>query len=154
MVLVLLGIVKGASLLTELLERRPDVAERIATAPGVRRYVDVRTPADHIVDTSNMVAATTTATPTNPIATPQPDSNALLLRNKAEALAALVHAGKVGETEGIKLVFGCAPSSSNPRYLAARAALKEELAKLQPPPAPAARVIPMRDNGRERMVEV
>lgn len=69
----------------------------------------------------------------NGIATPTTDSNALLLRAKAETLAALVKAGKVGETEGIKLIFGVAPSSSNPRYIEARAALKEALARLDPP---------------------
>lgn len=76
--------------------------------------------------------ATTSQNSNNPIATPAIDSNDLLLRNEAATLAKLVKAGKVGETEGIKLVYGVAPSSSNPRYLRARAMLKEELAKLEP----------------------
>jgi hypothetical protein len=54
----------------------------------------------------------------------------LLLAGQARALAALVKAGKVTETEGIKLVFGVSPSSTNARYQAARAALKTELARL------------------------
>lgn len=69
----------------------------------------------------------------NVIATPATDSNALLLQNTARNLAIAVKAGKMTETEGIKLFFGVSPSSSNPRYLAARAALKAELEKLDPP---------------------
>jgi hypothetical protein len=65
----------------------------------------------------------------NGIAITATERNALLLHAKAEALATLVKAGKVNETEGIKLVFGVSPSSTNPRYQAARAALKAELAQ-------------------------
>ena len=75
--------------------------------------------------------ATTATTEQQSIATPATDSNDLLLRNEAATLAKLVKAGKVGETEGIKIIYGVAPSSSNPRYLKARAMLKEELAKLE-----------------------
>jgi len=53
-----------------------------------------------------------------------------LLVGQARALAAMVKAGKIGETEGIKIVFGVSPSSTSPRYQAARAALKAELARL------------------------
>lgn len=73
--------------------------------------------------------ATTATEEQQSVATLQNDSNELLLRAKAEALAALVLAGKVGETEGIKRVYGVAPSSSNPRYLAARDALKAAMAE-------------------------
>lgn len=79
-------------------------------------------------------AATTATTQQQPIAMPQNDSNALLLHAKAEALAAMVKAGKIGETDGIKTVFGEKPSSTNPRYLAARDALKQALAELEPGP--------------------
>lgn len=58
-------------------------------------------------------------------------SNPLLLQTTAANLAKMVRAGKIGETEGIKLLFGVRPSSTNPRYLAARDALKAELAKLE-----------------------
>jgi hypothetical protein len=81
----------------------------------------------------------TTTTPQNSnngVAITQNDRNALLLQTQAATLAAMVKAGKIGETEGIRLVFGVAPSSSNPRYIAARAALKTELAKLSPSPYP------------------
>jgi len=81
----------------------------------------------------------TTTTPQNSnngVAITQNDRNALLLQTQAATLAAMVRAGKIGETEGIRLVFGVAPSSSNPRYIAARAALKTELAKLEPSPYP------------------
>lgn len=70
-----------------------------------------------------------TTTPQNKqqsVATPQNDSNALL-REQARVLALMVRTGKIGETDGIRLVFGCVPSSSNPKYLAARDALKTEL---------------------------
>lgn len=77
-------------------------------------------------------ATTTPAISNNGVAMPATDSNDLLL-GQARALAAMVKAGKIGETEGIKLIFGVSPSSTNPRYIAARAALKEELAKLEPP---------------------
>ena len=76
--------------------------------------------------------ATTATLQQQQIATPQNDSNALLLQAKAEALAALVKDGLVGETKGLQSVFKVRPSSTNPRYLAARDALKAELAKLEP----------------------
>lgn len=79
----------------------------------------------------NSIATTTPQNSNNRVATPQNASNDLLLQAKAEALAAMVKAGKIGETDGIKMVFGVSPSSSNPRYQAARAALKAELAKLE-----------------------
>ncbi len=75
-------------------------------------------------------ATTTLQNNNNGIATPTTDSNELLLQAKAQALAAMVKAKKIGETDGIKLVFGVAASSSNPRYIAARAALKAELERL------------------------
>lgn len=56
-----------------------------------------------------------------------------LLDGQARALAVAVKAGKWGETEGIKAVFGVSPSSTNQRYIAARAALKAELEKLNNP---------------------
>lgn len=77
--------------------------------------------------------ATTLQNSNNAIATPATDSNALLFQQRAADLALAVKAGKIGQTAGIKLYFGVSPSSTNPRYLAARAALKEELAKLDPP---------------------
>lgn len=64
------------------------------------------------------------------------DDNALLLRNEATALAKLVKAGIVGETKGLQIVFDVKPSSTSPRYLAAREALKAELARLDPPARP------------------
>lgn len=85
-----------------------------------------------IVDVAPVVAATPQNN-NNGIATPQNDSNDLLLQSKAESLAIMVKAGKIGETDGIKLIFGVGPSSSNPRYLAARDALKKELEKLDNP---------------------
>ncbi len=77
------------------------------------------------------VATTTTLKPATVIAITQNEPNALLLHARADALAALVVAGKVGETEGIKLVFGASPSSSNRTYLDARTALKAAIAKRQ-----------------------
>jgi energy-coupling factor transporter transmembrane protein EcfT len=84
----------------------------------------------------------------NGIAMPATERNALLLQAKAEALAAMVKAQKIGETDGIKLVFGVSPSSSNLRYIAARAALKEELAKLDPPKF---RMTPEQENARNAL---
>lgn len=75
--------------------------------------------------------ATTTAQPaTSALQSPAIDRNGLLLEGQARALATMVKAGKIGETEGIKIVFGISPSSTNARYLAARAALKAELDRL------------------------
>lgn len=96
-------------------------------------------------DRSFPPATTTLQNSNNGIAMPATDNNALLLQAKAEALATMVKAGKIGETEGIKLIFGVAPSSSNPRYITARAALKEELAKLDPPKF---RMTPEQENAR------
>lgn len=77
------------------------------------------------------VAATTATTQQQSIAMQQSDSNALLLHAKAEALAQLVKAGAIGETKGLQIVFSVRPSSTNPRYLAARDALKAEMARLE-----------------------
>ena len=78
------------------------------------------------------LATTTPQNDNNGIAITATEHNALLFAAKADALAALVHAGKVGETEGIKLVFGVGPSSSSKTYQAARELLKARLARLQP----------------------
>lgn len=74
----------------------------------------------------------TPETERNGIAIDNNERNALLFAGRAEALAAMVHAGKVGETEGIKIVYGCAPSSTGKTYLAARELLKARLARLAP----------------------
>lgn len=87
-------------------------------------------------DTDLAIAELETTTATSQqqcIAMGTTDSNALLLQAKAEALAAMVKAGAVGETKGLQIVFGVKPSSTNPRYLAARDALKNELVKLDKP---------------------
>lgn len=74
-------------------------------------------------------ATTTPATSNNALQSNATYSNGLL-DGQARALAAMVQAGKVGETDGIKIVFGVSPSSTNARYQAARAALKAELERL------------------------
>lgn len=84
-------------------------------------------------NTDDDPATTTIAKEQQSIAITQQDRNVLLFQGETQALAKMVHAGKVGETEGIKIVYGVSPSSSNPKYIAARAALKEELEKLDPP---------------------
>lgn len=88
--------------------------------------------ADRPLHGDNAPATTTPAISNNRVAITQLDSN-LLLQEDARVLAIMVKAGKVGETEGIRLVFSCAPSSSNPKYIAARSALKAELEKLTNP---------------------
>ncbi len=75
-------------------------------------------------------ATTTPQNSNNGIAITATERNDLLLQAKAEALAAMVLAGKIGETDGIKIVFGVSPSSSNPRYQAARSALKAAMERL------------------------
>lgn len=75
---------------------------------------------------------TSATTGTQPIAIEDNERNALLFAGKADALAALVQAGKVGETEGIKIVYGVGPSSTNKTYLTAREMLKARLARMQP----------------------
>jgi len=84
------------------------------------------------------VAATTAITQQQSIAIEQNDRNALLLQAKAEALAALVEAGAITETKGLQIVFGVRPSSTNPRYLAAREALHVELDRRRGAPTPIA----------------
>lgn len=84
-------------------------------------------------DAAVYVAATMPATQQQSIAIEQNERNALLLQAKAEALAAMVEAGLVTETKGLQVVFNVRPSSTNPRYLAARDALHAELAKRTTP---------------------
>lgn len=149
MVLVLVGVIKGLSLLTEWLERRGSVKASAAAAPVVTSNGRDQ---QNALPAVAPPPATTTTTPANVIATPATDNNALLLRAKAEALAALVLAGKVGETEGIKLVYGVGPSSSNPRYLEAREALKAAMVKQAPDPPPKFRPLtPEQQKFREEM---
>lgn len=81
-------------------------------------------------DRPNSFATTTPATSNNALQSGATNSNELLI-GQARALAAMVKAGKIGETEGIKMVFGVSPSSTNPRYQAARGALKDALARLE-----------------------
>jgi hypothetical protein len=77
-------------------------------------------------------ATTTPRNDGNGTAISTTEYNALLFAAKADALAAMVHAGKVGETEGIKIVFGVGPSSTNKTYQTAREMLKARLARLAP----------------------
>lgn len=81
----------------------------------------------------NQQATTTLQPDNNLIAITQNERNDLLQRGRAQALATLVAAKKVTETDGILIVFGVKPSSSSKRYHEARAALRDELAKLQGP---------------------
>ena len=140
-VLVLVGAIKVLSLFSQWLDR-PKIIPASA-APLVKRfagkYVELRPvmatesePGEEEEQDADS-PATSQQNSNNGIAMQQGDSNALLLQAKAEALAALVKAGKIGETEGIKIVYGLTASSTNPKYQAARAALKEELQKLDQP---------------------
>jgi hypothetical protein len=81
----------------------------------------------------NTPATTTLATDNNSIAMLQNERNELLLLGKAQALATLVQAKKINETDGILIVFGVKPSSTSQKYQAARKALRDELVKLQGP---------------------
>ncbi len=110
-------------------------------APAYQMSSDGEEPEDISLAANNA----TTQQPATTLCSAGYDHNELLLRGQAIALAAMVKAGKTGETEGIKTVFHVSPSSSNPRYLAARAALKAELAKLDTGPrfpAPAGGTVP------------
>lgn len=73
--------------------------------------------------------------PVVPVAITQTDRNALLLDGRMDALATFVAARLISETEGIKLLEGVNPSSSNKTYQAARAALKAAQARRQTFPA-------------------
>jgi hypothetical protein len=72
------------------------------------------------------------ATVQHAIAMRQNAGNDSLLVARMDALAALVIAGKIGETEGIKLIEGVSPSSKNKQYLAARDALHAAMRRRQP----------------------
>jgi hypothetical protein len=101
---------------------------------------------DHIMSRSTATGATQNSNQEPAFSpattTPATSNNALqsdatyskgLLDGQARALAIAVRAGKYGETEGLKAVFGVSPSSTNRRYIDARAALKAELARLDNP---------------------
>lgn len=128
----LLGVVHGL-FIAPVVQTVKDFKERYLLlpedAPGY--YVDAEDEEVSPPPAPRPVAATPQNTG-NVIAMSATDRNTFLLVAKAEALAALVKAGKVGETEGIKIVYGLSPSGSNPRYVAARDALKEALIKLEP----------------------
>lgn len=82
-------------------------------------------------NTENQQATTTLQTDNNVIAITQNERNDLLLLGRAQALATMVAAKKVTETDGILIVFGVKPSSTSKKYQDARTALRDELAKLQ-----------------------
>jgi hypothetical protein len=111
----------GPGIVNGFKERRPIV--------GIR-YVEPDEAPEREEPVAPPVATTATIDP-QPIAMTTTDRNTLLLYAKAEALAAMVRAGKVGETEGIKIVYGLSPSGSNPRYTEARSALKAALGALE-----------------------
>lgn len=94
-----------------------------------RRVMSKSASGEHAAD-GVAIAATTTLQPATIDRNAVEPSNELLLRNQARALAKLVKAGKVGETEGLQIVFGVRPSSTNVRYIEVRAMLKAELAHL------------------------
>lgn len=96
----------------------PTAAQRWAR--WTARYV-MSHPAMSQSDATSTIATATTLQ--QPIPIVQNDSNALL-QAKAEALAALILAKKVTQTEGIRIVFGLTPSSSSRRYQEAVAAVK------------------------------
>lgn len=79
--------------------------------------------------------ATTATTPATMIAIKQNTSNEDLLIAQVAVLAKLVHAKKIGQTDGIALVFGERASSTNQRYLLIRDLLHKELTRLAPPPS-------------------
>lgn len=130
------GIVIAVGLFLALLNREAlgDLMRSIAA-----RYWPHLTSSREEQDTASPVVATP-ETPVNNNTQNEPqliamgnnERNALLFAGKADALAAMVHAGKIGETEGIKLVFGVGPSSTNKTYQAAREMLKARLVRLQP----------------------
>lgn len=138
------GLWPAIAALLDMLHDAAIMARKVLTVIAYRGLLGVPVPTQIIVkseiaDDENTDVAQPATNPqhnNNRIATPATDSNALLFQQRAADLALVVKAGKMGETEGIKLFFGVSPSSSNPRYLAARAALKDELAKLDPPKYP------------------
>lgn len=97
---------------------------------------------DEESDTSKVVAAPVAGSNNNgaiaqqPIAMPQNGRNALLHDGKVAALARMVVAKKVTQTEGIELVFGVKASGSNATYREIRDALKAELERLDHPQYP------------------
>lgn len=78
------------------------------------------------------VAATTATTQQQSIAIQQNERNALLFQQQARDAAKLVRSGICGETKALQIIFEVRPSSTNPRYIAARAALKAELENATP----------------------
>lgn len=64
----------------------------------------------------------------NVIATPQNDNNDAVV---IAALARLVAAGKVGQTDAIKVGLGVAPSSTSVRYAEVRNAMRAEVERLK-----------------------
>jgi hypothetical protein len=96
------------------------------------RLADAARRENNNADRDHSPATTTPATSNNALQSDATYSKALLA-GQARALAAMVKAGKIGETEGIKIVFGVSPSSTNARYQAARSALKIELERLNNP---------------------
>lgn len=133
---ILFGLFAGWRIVRRWIRAAHDRAQSVNASASegdvvMSRSRPVRDPKHAIVSNG----ATTATYQTQSVATAQNDRNELLLRNKAEALAAMVKAGIVGETKGIKIVYGCGPSSDPASlYQRARMMLKEELQRLDPGP--------------------
>ncbi len=84
-------------------------------------------------DPADAPATTTPQHDNNAVAISDNERNALLFAGAADALAAMVAAGKVTQTDGIRIVYGVGPSSTNKTYLAARELLLARLERLQAP---------------------
>lgn len=132
------GLAPAVVVLSETVLDVVSVAGKALTHVAYRGLLGVPVPPDVIVKSEEVEEeeleiappATTLQNNNNGVAMPATDNNDLLL---AEKLAIMVREGKIGETAGIKLFFGVSPSSTSPRYIAARAALKAAQAKLNNP---------------------
>lgn len=83
------------------------------------------------LDTPKTQHCATPETRNNGVAMGETERNLLLRQGQAKALAALIEAGKVSETEGLRIVYGVAPGSSI-AYRDVRALLKEAQAPEYP----------------------
>ena len=121
---------------------RPKLAAAVRAWIGGARVVPVRAVMSNGDAADNVFAPEEAAeSPAQPIAQDEnngiadstTERNALLFMARADVLAQFVAAGKIGETDGIRIVFGVGPSSTNKTYLAARELLRARLARLQAP---------------------
>jgi hypothetical protein len=123
---LLAGVFFGLAHIGVWLQQRQASAPRVSSVP--RRTMS-SAEADEVIESAFVEAVASPAKEAaKPIATPQNGNNDAVV---IAALARLVAAGKLGQTDAIKIGIGVTPSSTSTRYATIRDGLRAEVERLK-----------------------